>query len=389
MNGKLIFLNGVTSSGKSSVSDCIKEMCGEPVYLFSNDLFHCMVSYEAYSKHENAFWHLVADTITAQYHAAHGCVKAGFNVVIDGMLLDLPEYVERFGRRNLELLTDIFADCDFTLVDLTCPPYELRRRNLMRGNRGVNQSDEQLAMMTKDYRADLTFDTMTVMPDEAAREILEYCGLPGGDVLHSREHTAHIRRRFLRKTLENLHAHVSYVAVTDETSCPMYISLNADSLDRASEILTSHGYERQSGTRLVRVDKAGHIREVVKLGDEIVSPTDYLGKTVKITIDRPIGSCHPTHTDMVYGVNYGYVDGGIVMPDGEEADAYLLGVDEAVSEYTGVVVAVIHRLNDTEDKSVVAPAGKSISRERIIRDTYFCERYFDIAIYTDSFITEL
>ena len=178
MAGRIIFLNGVTSCGKTTVAECIKAMCSEPVYVFSNDIFHNMVSPRVYEKHESAFWHFVADTITAQYYAARGCADAGFTVLIDGMLLDLPEYVERFGKRNIELVTEIFSGCEFTLIDLTCPADELRRRNIARGDRGVNQSDEQLSFMTKSYHADLTVDVMTAMPDETAEAIMNLCGLP-------------------------------------------------------------------------------------------------------------------------------------------------------------------------------------------------------------------
>lgn len=42
-----------------------------------------------------------------------------------------------------------------------------------------------------------------------------------------------------------------------------------------------------------------------------------IGKTVKVTVDRPLGSVHPKYKNIVYPVNYGYVD-GIIAPDGEE-----------------------------------------------------------------------
>ena len=51
-----------------------------------------------------------------------------------------------------------------------------------------------------------------------------------------------------------------------------------------------------------------------------------IGRKVKVTVDRPLGSRHPEYTDMVYPVNYGYI-AGIIAPDGEEQDAYILGVD--------------------------------------------------------------
>lgn len=55
-----------------------------------------------------------------------------------------------------------------------------------------------------------------------------------------------------------------------------------------------------------------------------------IGDIVKITVDRPLGSYHPEHKDMYYPVNYGYIQ-GLLAPDGEEQDAYILGVDEPVN----------------------------------------------------------
>lgn len=65
-------------------------------------------------------------------------------------------------------------------------------------------------------------------------------------------------------------------------------------------------------------------------------------KYVKVVVDRPMGSFHPNHKNLYYPVNYGYVE-DIIAPDGEEQDAYILGVNEPVSEFVGKVIAVIHR----------------------------------------------
>ena len=73
-----------------------------------------------------------------------------------------------------------------------------------------------------------------------------------------------------------------------------------------------------------------------------------IGKVVKVTIDRPLGSCHPNHSDLYYPVNYGYIEGTIA-GDGEAQDAYILGVDKPVTEFVGRVIAVIHRKNDVEE----------------------------------------
>ena len=109
------------------------------------------------------------------------------------------------------------------------------------------------------------------------------------------------------------------------------------------------------------------------------TPYHILGKTVKVLVDRPLGSYHPKHNDMYYPVNYGYVE-GIMAPDGEEQDAYILGVDKPVKEFTGKVIAIIHRLNDAEDKWVVAPEGQRYSSEEIRRQVDFTEKYFESEI---------
>ena len=65
-----------------------------------------------------------------------------------------------------------------------------------------------------------------------------------------------------------------------------------------------------------------------------------IGKVVKVIVDRPLGSAHPNHSDLIYSVNYGYIPTTFA-PDGEEQDAYILGVNEPVAEFVGKVIAII------------------------------------------------
>ena len=100
-----------------------------------------------------------------------------------------------------------------------------------------------------------------------------------------------------------------------------------------------------------------------------------IGNIVKVTVDRPLGSYHPKHKDMYYPVNYGYVD-GIIEPDGEEQDAYILGDYEPVKEFTGKTVAIIQRYDDVEEKRVVVPENMDFIKEQIMEQVYFQEQYF-------------
>ncbi len=101
----------------------------------------------------------------------------------------------------------------------------------------------------------------------------------------------------------------------------------------------------------------------------------YLNKSVTIKIDRPFGSKHPKH-GFIYPVNYGYVP-NTVSGDGEELDAYLLGVFEPVKEFKGKCIAIIHRTNDDDDKLVIVPDNKYYSDDAINALTEFQEQYFE------------
>jgi inorganic pyrophosphatase len=101
-----------------------------------------------------------------------------------------------------------------------------------------------------------------------------------------------------------------------------------------------------------------------------------IGKTVTVTVDRPLGSAHPDYPEMIDPLNYGYIE-GIMAPDGEEQDAYILGVDTPVERFAGKVIAIIHRADDVEDKWVVCPESVTMDREEIARQVQFQERFFD------------
>lgn len=105
---------------------------------------------------------------------------------------------------------------------------------------------------------------------------------------------------------------------------------------------------------------------------------DYLGKTVNVEMDRPLGTKHPKH-GFVYMVNYGFIP-NTVSGDGEELDAYLLGEFDPVKKAEGKVIAIIHRTNDDDDKLVVSKDGKDYSDDAIRALTEFQERFFESII---------
>ena len=105
---------------------------------------------------------------------------------------------------------------------------------------------------------------------------------------------------------------------------------------------------------------------------------EYIEQNVKVKIDRQLGSNHPKH-GFEYEVNYGYVP-NTLSGDGEELDAYVIGVEEPLKEFEGKCIAVIHRINDDDDKLIVVPEGIEISDEEIRKLTNFQEQYFESEI---------
>ena len=106
---------------------------------------------------------------------------------------------------------------------------------------------------------------------------------------------------------------------------------------------------------------------------------DIIGKKVHVIVDRPLGSAHPKHVDLIYPVNYGYIE-GIIAGDGECQDCYVLGENEPIKAFDGVVIAIIHRLNDIEDKWIIAKEGVLLFDQEILESIAFQERYFKIQL---------
>ena len=105
-----------------------------------------------------------------------------------------------------------------------------------------------------------------------------------------------------------------------------------------------------------------------------MNTSEYLNKDIKVKIDRPMGSYHPKH-DFIYPINYGYVP-NTISGDGEELDCYVLGVFEPLKEFEGKCIAIIHRLNDNDDKLIVVPKNADFSNEQIETLVEFQERFF-------------
>ena len=163
--GKIIFLNGVTSSGKTSIVEALQERRDQFFYVVANDLFQEMVG-EQYL--EENYWKYLSEVIILMYHTAKLYSDLGKNVLIDGILVERDEI-----KPHYEKLMEIMKDSPLSIVEVFCPLDVCRKRNIERGDRYESQSDEQAELMSKDIKYTMRVDTSVNSPAECAEQIVK------------------------------------------------------------------------------------------------------------------------------------------------------------------------------------------------------------------------
>ena len=168
--GRIIYLNGVTSSGKTSIVEALQARRDVFFYVVANDLFQEMIG-EEYLKED--YWKYLGEVIIMMYHTAKLFSDMGKNEIIDSIL------VERDGiAPHYERMREILHDNPLDIVEVFCPLDICRQRNIDRGDRYPSQSDEQAALMAKDIAYSMRVDTGRLSPEECADVILKKLSIP-------------------------------------------------------------------------------------------------------------------------------------------------------------------------------------------------------------------
>ena len=162
--GRIIFLNGVTSSGKTSIVEALQDRSDCYFYVVANDLFQEMVG-ERFLRQN--YWLHLSRIILLMYHTAKLYSDMGHDVLIDGILVERPEITPHYQQ-----LTEILGDNPLSIVEVACPLEICRERNIARGDRYENQSTEQAELMAKDIRYAMTVHTDKHTPAECAEAIV-------------------------------------------------------------------------------------------------------------------------------------------------------------------------------------------------------------------------
>ena len=163
--GRIIFLNGVTSAGKTSIVEALQERDDIFFYVVANDLFQEMVGEKFLQEN---YWKYLSEVIIMMYHTAKLYSDMGKNVLIDGILVEREEIKPHY-RQLLEILKDNPLD----VVEVYCPLDICRERNIARGDRFESQSDEQQELMAKNIEYALRVDTSLHSPADCAEMIVK------------------------------------------------------------------------------------------------------------------------------------------------------------------------------------------------------------------------
>lgn len=102
---------------------------------------------------------------------------------------------------------------------------------------------------------------------------------------------------------------------------------------------------------------------------------EYINQIVFAKIDRPLGSKPiKEHPNFTYELNYGYIP-NTKSGDGEELDCYILGIDKPIEEFEGKCIAIVHRINENDDKLILVADNVTLSAFEIQKAIYFSEKH--------------
>ncbi len=165
-SGTTIFLNGASSSGKTSIAKALQEALSEPYLHVGLDAFFDMVP-TRYVVGEHPW--TVTETVSTMISGFHGAiaalVRAGNNVIVDHVLQEAA-----WVRECAALLAPVRA----ILVGVHCPLAELERREAARTDRSIGLAKFQWARVHAHQLYDLEVDTSTQDLKECAGKISAY-----------------------------------------------------------------------------------------------------------------------------------------------------------------------------------------------------------------------
>lgn len=161
--GLIVFLNGTSSSGKSSIAGELLGILDETCFHMPVDAFHAMRSRRNVSPGELP--QMLRRTWAGYHRAVAGMAAGGNNVVVDHVLSE---------PWRLRDCLELFPPRDVVLVGVHCSLPELERRERERGDRPAGLAARQFGLVHAHGVYDVECDTTTASAAECARRIRDF-----------------------------------------------------------------------------------------------------------------------------------------------------------------------------------------------------------------------
>lgn len=165
--GRIIFLNGVSSCGKTSLAKVLQSKLDEPFYWLSVDAF-CNMWPEKFMQTDPIQTYLRIQS--GMHHTIRLFSDRGINTIVDHVL-EAP-------YKTMEECVSLLHDRPVLFVHVVCPLEELRRREKARGDREIGQGESQLPLLTPQDTYDMTVDTFHNTLEQCADRIIERMNEP-------------------------------------------------------------------------------------------------------------------------------------------------------------------------------------------------------------------
>lgn len=172
--GKIIFLNGVSSAGKSTLTKCLQMAATEPYYAIAQDTFTSAIAPNYKGKFDgeklNDLW---LDAISAMHHTIKLYSDLGHNVVVDHVLT---RFTDEDGKSDpsLEECAKLLCDYPAWLIKVECSIEALRRREIERGDRAPGTAEWQMQYLAPKDGYDLSVSTSEKTAEQCAEDILSW-----------------------------------------------------------------------------------------------------------------------------------------------------------------------------------------------------------------------
>lgn len=168
--GNIIFLNGVSSAGKTSLALALQDCASTPYYTISQDSFCDMWPGKFWEEDpEKMFNH----TISLMYKTIRMFSDLGNNVIVDHVLLNNERLHSENNEATLKDCIEQLGENPVLFVHVVCPVEELRRREMERGDRDIGNAESQLAYIDPQDTYDITVDTFHTPINECVKQIIE------------------------------------------------------------------------------------------------------------------------------------------------------------------------------------------------------------------------